>query len=271
MTKTLGIRDIEHYHWQVAEADSPFSWSGNGSSLSLAAAIELACIEAPRKAGKMSLPAPAVTITNCPIWSLVKEARWPDRRTGKAKLRNGSIVVVVLPSDANDPWWTQNLHNLRNELTAHGFPINLALGLTGAVIEMADNVWLHSDAAQPGVLAYQVRRRKFAFSVADTGIGILTSLKKNPDYQSLSSSMDAIRKAIQPGVTRFDHGGLGFTQLINALADLWGSVRVRSGEAAVIIDRTSETRKKDFVYLPHLPGAHISVRCSMDAPTERLA
>jgi hypothetical protein len=104
MTKILGIRDIEHYHWQLAEADSPFFWSGNGSSLSLAAAIELACIEASRKADKMSLPAPAVTITNCPIWSLVNEARWPDRQTGKAKLRNGSIVVVVLPSDGNDPW-----------------------------------------------------------------------------------------------------------------------------------------------------------------------
>jgi hypothetical protein len=94
---------------------------------------------------------------------------------------------------------------------------------------MVDNVWLHSDEAQPGLLAYQVRRRKFAFSVADMGIGILTSLRKNPDYQSLSSSMDAIRKAIQPGVTRLDYGGLGFTQLINALADLWGNARIRSG------------------------------------------
>jgi hypothetical protein len=41
--------------------------------------------------------------------------------------------------------------------------------------------------------------------------------------------MDAIRKAIQPGVTRLDYGGLVFTQLINALADLWGNARIRSG------------------------------------------
>src|SRR4029077_17016219 len=99
MSTILGIRDIEHYHWQVAEADSPFRWPVNGNSLSLPAAIELACIDALKE----TLPSSAITIKNCPIWKLVKAARWPGRRTGKTKLRDGSIAVLVLPSDASDP------------------------------------------------------------------------------------------------------------------------------------------------------------------------
>src|SRR6266853_3177550 len=177
VSKTFGIRDVEHYHWHIAEADAPVSWSGNGSPLSLAAAIELVCIERQREPGTSPLASP-IRITNCPIWSLVKSARWPGRRS-KAKLRDAAVAVLVLPDDANDSWWTQNLHDLLDELIANGFPIDLARGLTGAVVEMVDNIWMHSETTQPGLLAYQVRKRKFAFSVADTGIGVLASLKKN--------------------------------------------------------------------------------------------
>jgi hypothetical protein len=267
VSKILGIRDVEHYHWHTVEADAPVSWSGNGTSVSLAAAVELACIERERESG-MSLSASPIRIVNCPIWTLVKSARWPGRR-GKAKLRDGTVTAMVLPVDADDLWWTQNLHDLLNELRGNGFPIDLARGLTGAVVEMVDNIWLHSETTQSGLLAYQVRRRKFAFSVADTGIGVLASLKKNPRYEQLSSSMEAIRWAIRPGVSRFDDGGLGFSNLVRALSDLWGNARIRSGEAGVLIDRTGSARKKDFVYLPHLPGTHVSVRCSLDPPSGR--
>jgi hypothetical protein len=264
MSRILGIGDVEHYHWQIAEGDTAISWPGNGNPLSLAAAVELICIEAQRD-GEITFISSPVRITNCPTWSLMKSARWPGRR-GKTKLRDGALAVLVLPAD-DDAWWNQSLHDLLDELIANGFPTNLARGLTGAVIEMVDNIWQHSETAQPGLLAYQVRRRKFAFSVADTGIGILASLRTSPRYRHLSSSMEALRSAIQPGVSRFEYGGLGFSELVNALADLWGSVRVRSGEAGVRIDRTDDERKRDFVYLPYLPGAHISVRCSLDPPS----
>jgi hypothetical protein len=265
MSKSLGIRDVENYHWHIAEADAPVSWSGNGTPLSLAGAVELACIGAQQDKGA-SLVGSSVRITNCPTWSLLRSARWPGRKS-KAKLRDGAVAVLVLPTDPDDPWWSQNIHDLLKELTANGFSTDLARGLTGAVVEMVDNIWQHSQTPHPGVLAYQIRRRNFAFSVADTGIGMLASLRTNARYRTLSSSMDAIRNAIQPGVSRSDDGGLGFSELINALADLWGNTRVRSGEASVRIDRTGDERTKDFVYLPHLPGTHVSVRCSLDPPS----
>jgi len=262
----IQIRDVEHFHWRLADRESPVVFSTNGNGLSLPAAIELACIAAHRPSIADG-PGVAIRVTNCPLWSLLKGARWPERGS-RTRLRDGDLAVVVLPPQPNDFWWSQCIRDLLNELKANGFPAKLAGALAGAVAEMADNVWQHSQAEAPGLLAYQVRRRRFAFSVADTGIGVLASLRKNPRYRQLSSSMEAVRAAIEPGVSRFlDGGGMGFPSLLHALADLWGTARIRSGEAGLSIDRTQDRRKKHSVYLPQLPGVHVSARCALDAPS----
>jgi hypothetical protein len=131
---------------------------------------------------------------------------------------------------------------------------------------MVDNIWQHAETADPGLLVYQIRRRRFAFSVADNGVGVLASLRKNPRYKWLDSSMEAIGYAIKPGVSSCGGGGMGFPSLLHALADLWGKARLRSGEASLTFDRTQEERRKDYSYLPFLPGLHVSVRCALDAP-----
>lgn len=261
------IRDVEHFHWRLSEAEAPVTLSTNGSCLSLAAAVELASITAFWE-GDRTRPAAVVRVARCPIWSLLKSAHWPDRR-GRSKLQNADATLLVLPSNPNDSWWTQRLRELVVELSQNGFPAHLARGLTGAVIEMVDNVWQHSESSSPGLVAYQIRRRKFAFSIADNGIGVLASLRTNALFQNLSSSMDAIRQAIEPGISRYEEGGgMGFPSLLHALADLWGTARIRSGEAALVIDRTQHERKKDFIYLPAMPGVHVSVRCALDPPTQ---
>ena len=207
-----------------------------------------------------------IRVARTSIWGLIKESRWP-LRPGCANLRDGESTVLILPTTHDDPWWTQRITTLLSDLTANGFPSHLARGLTGAVIEMVDNIWLHSETPHPGLLAYQIRRRKFAFSVIDTGIGMLASLKKNPSLRYLSSSMEAIGKAVEPGVSRFENGGgMGFPSLFHALASLWGTARVRSGEAALLLDHTGQKRSKEGVYLPPLPGVHVSVRCALDPP-----
>jgi len=259
------IRDVEQYHWELAESELRRQVFSNSSHLSLAAAVELACIEH-RFAGGDELSTAAVRLPACPIWQLIRTTKWPDHRN-RTKLRNGSVVLIVLPTSADDAWWVQRLHELQRELGENGFGTNLARALTSAVAEMVDNVWLHSSADGPGLVAYQIRRRKLAFCVADLGVGVLSSLKRNPEHRHLASSMDALQKAIQPGVSSHaDGNGLGFPSLLHALAELWGTTRLRSGEAAMIIDRTSEKRKKGYHYLPSLPGLHVAVKCSLDAP-----
>jgi anti-sigma regulatory factor (Ser/Thr protein kinase) len=261
--KTLRIEDIEHFHWSLSEGDTPFS-AIQAESLSLPAAIELACIEAAQR--KRNLPSPDTRFGSCPIRKLIKATSWPTRRTSLSCV-DGPIAAVVLPKVANG-LSTKYLHVLLDELKRNGFPKTLAAGLAGAVAEMVDNVWQHSETQVPALLAYHVKRRKFSFSVADTGVGILASLRQNPQFRTLRSSMDAITRAIEPGVSRFD-GGTGFTTLFHALAELWGNARIRSGEAALLIDRTSEhVNGRHCVYLPPLPGVHVAVRCRLDPPSD---
>lgn len=232
----------------------------------MTAAVELALIAAHRRDNPLE-PHAKIRVARSSIWTLVKESRWP-LRSGCANLRDGDSTVLVLPTTADDPWWTQRIGTLLADLTANGFPSHLARGLTGAVIEMVDNIWLHSEAPNRGLLAYQIRRRKFAFSVIDAGVGMLASLRKNPSLHYLSSSMEAIGKAVEPGVSRFENGGgMGFPSLFHALVSLWGTARIRSGEAALILDHTCEDRTKESVYLPPLPGVHVSVRCALDPPS----
>jgi len=264
--RVVQIQDVEHFHWKLSESECPVSFVTNGSGISLAAAIELASILAGRKANTDEF-VPRVRLGRNPIWGLIKEAKWP-LRTGCTSLSDGDTTLIVLPATNDASWWTQRVSGLIDCLEANRFPSPLARALAGAVIEMVDNIWLHSEAAAPGLLAYQIRRRKFAFSVIDTGVGVLKSLRKNTRYRYLSSSMEAIALAIEPGVSRYENGGgLGFPSLFHALASLWGTARIRSGEAALLIDHTRDSRSKASVYLPPLPGVHISVRCALDPPS----
>ncbi len=200
----------------------------------------------------------------------MKSANWPF--VGKAsKVTSGDTTVIVLPTSTSEEgsWWTKRLLALREELVSNGFSLKLAGALTGGVGEMVDNAWTHSSSDDPALLVYQVRSRKFAFSVADLGVGVLESLSKNPKYDFLRSSMEAINFAIQPGVSRLENGGMGFATMLKSMADLWGSARIRSGEAALIIDRTGETTIKNFIYID-LPNSKLVRTQTLRLPAHNL-
>jgi hypothetical protein len=262
----LGVTDIEHFHWSLAEADVPTSVELENKPVSVPAAVELAIIAANSRKVRATAP-PFSSTNNSAMYSAVRSANWP--LVGKAStVTSGDTTVIVLPTLASDEtgWWTKQLQALKEELVTNGFSSKLAGALTGGVGEMVDNAWSHSSCDDPALLVYQVRSKKFAFSVADLGIGVLESLSQNPKYDFLRSSMEAISFAIQPGVSRLENGGMGFATMLKSMADLWGNARIRSGEAALVIDRTQETAIKNFIYLPQLPGLHVSARCSLEAP-----
>jgi hypothetical protein len=258
----LRVADIEHFHWSLSEADLPES-TALDKPVSLAAAVELALIEAHYRT--LGLSSRKFNFApNCSVYTTIKAANWPSSKRAKSK-QTDDIVVIVLPGADSNSWWIEQLQLLKSKLTDNLFPPRLATALTGGVAEMVDNAWLHSASDQPALLAYQVRNRRFAFSVADMGIGILRSLKQNPKYDWLQSSKEAIQFAVRPGVSsRLDGGGMGFTTMLKSMADIWGNARVRTGQASLLIDGTQEVRTNNFIYLPHLPGLHVSVRCSLD-------
>jgi hypothetical protein len=263
---SLRVSDIEHFHWSLAESDVPKSVELEKKPLSVPAAVELAIIQA--SAGCAKRTGSFFNSSGiCATSSVIRATRWPAVDKAHAQ-KSGDTMALVLPSNSSEEngWWTKQLQLLKDELVRNHFSPRLAAALTGGVGEMVDNAWLHSFTQTAPLLVYQVRPRKFAFSVADLGIGVLESLRKNPRFDFLRSSMEAIAQAIEPGVSRVADGGMGFATMLASMAELWGNARIRSGEAAMIIDRTHETLLKNFIYLPQLPGLHVSARCSLDSP-----
>jgi anti-sigma regulatory factor (Ser/Thr protein kinase) len=261
------VGQIESFHWKLVNDDIPsrVHFPFAASELSLGAAIELLCIERhlPESANfNLSLK-----LNNSHLWKLIKRLDWPRCEPGFS-VRVGSTGFMVLPLDSSDWRWTAFLLIMQKALKQHCFPEHLAGALTGAVGEMVDNVWEHSETSVPGLVAFEVRHRRLNFAVADLGIGVLQSLRKNPHYRFLNSSMEALQKAILKGVSRLQgqSRGYGFSRLLKAVAELWGFTRLRSGQAVLVFDRLTEARKRVHKYLPPLPGVQIAVCCGLDAP-----
>ncbi len=124
-------------------------------------------------------------------------------------------------------------------MQAAGLPAGLAGQLVGATKELHSNVYEHSEKSRTGIIAFAVHREIAEFIVADSGVGILASLKSNPAHTSLQHEGEALRLALQPGVSRH-YGepmrGHGFDLMFTGLLNRGSKLRFRSGGAAVTID-----------------------------------
>ena len=123
--------------------------------------------------------------------------------------------------------------------TMAGFGRGAALQLVAALLEMLDNIYLHSKKSATGFAAFDADARKFQFVIADGGIGILRSLKECDEYTELSDHGDALQVALTDGCSRYGRGsnhGRGFSPLFVGLSNLNGSLRFRSGDHALTID-----------------------------------
>lgn len=206
--------------------------------------------------------------SDCSNWRLLQRLNWPNCGPSQ-KAEDGNVAFISLPMANSDLFWSRCLRTFEQKLKVSGFPAGLSRALTGGLGEMADNVWQHSQTKIPGLIAYEIRRRRMAFAVADIGIGALESLRTNPKHRHLATSMDALQTVILPGASRFESGGYGFSTLFQAIAELWGIARLRTGEAALLFDRQTESRKRKQYYLPPLKGFQVLVSCKLQ-PTQIL-
>ena len=128
-------------------------------------------------------------------------------------------------------------------LTLKSVPAPLVASLIGALREMQDNIYEHSGAAHTGLVAYAVTDRSFEFVVADRGMGVLETLRRNPDYAHLPDAGAALTEAIRPGVSRFpaESGrGQGFVQLCKSMVTHRVEIRFRSGDHALTLCPTAD-------------------------------
>lgn len=133
--------------------------------------------------------------------------------------------------------------------------------LEWAVNEMVDNIGLHADAAVPGAVCaqYYASRQQLEIGICDVGQGILNSLRQS---HLLADHQEALRKALERGVTRSTATGMG-----NGLAGAHiisrtnlGHFELWSGDALYSL-QGDRTRR-----IPFVPGTGVFFSLNTDVP-----
>jgi hypothetical protein len=148
-------------------------------------------------------------------------------------------------------------------------PETTAGQLAAAMEEMENNIHEHSDAPDSGIAAFRAMPGVFEFIVADRGIGILESLRTCPDFSGLNDHGKALQSALDDGTSRFGKSagrGHGFRPIFLGLMNLFGSLRFRSGDHALIMDGTTPTLSTaQLAQKPPIDGFFASVICRKEA------
>lgn len=188
-------------------------------------------------------------------------SEYPRNSLKSISARDHEFFTFTIKDQRESDW---ELFRVRLQQSAFnaGFPILKSRAIAGAIHEMRDNALLHSLAPDTILVAYQVLESAFCCCICDLGIGVLKSLQSNAKYAQLATHNEAIRKSMEAGVTRLESGGFGFHTLFSALASLWGTLRLRSGEGCVTMDGTTldATFGKTSTVL-FRPGFQVSICC----------
>lgn len=137
--------------------------------------------------------------------------------------------------------------------------------LVAAMVELHDNIHEHSDAPGTGILAFRAAPGVFEFVAADRGIGVLKSLRRSKRFATLPDHGKALEAAVADGSSRFENDvkrGHGFRPIFLGLMNLYGSLRFRSGDYALVMDGTSPgLSTAQLAQKPFYEGFFASVRC----------
>lgn len=147
-----------------------------------------------------------------------------------------------------------------------GFQKPFARQLAGALGELADNVLLHSESDSVALAGFRVAANSVEFVVADTGIGVLNSLRQNPAHAHLTGAGQALEAIVHHGASRFaaDTGhGQGIKQFLRVLAGQNGHLRFRSSDHALTLrgDLAIGVGTLEVSCKAELPGLTVSVQC----------
>lgn len=218
-------------------------------------------------AARATPPAYASVTVTPPFFDQVLQGLAAGRISGGgARNIAGVFPLAQLDPAGDDSQWHQWASHAENAAVASGLARGLVSGLMGALGELQENVYRHSCRPETGLVAYATVNGTFEFVVADAGIGVLASLRENPDFAQLADSGDALRVAVSDGASR--HGrisgrGYGIGQLFRALAHDSAELRFRSGDHALRLwgDAPSLSGHYEVAQKARLDGLIITVRC----------
>ena len=138
--------------------------------------------------------------------------------------------------------------------------------LEWAVTEVIDNIELHANAPVPGVVCarFVPSQQCLEVGVADVGQGILASLR--PALDQWAGHGDALKKALQRGVTRGVNVGQG-----NGLAGALAITKQNRGDFSIwtgdVLFRVTKGKEQGLHHIPGvLPGTGIGFRLYPNRP-----
>jgi hypothetical protein len=189
-----------------------------------------------------------------------------DRRMG--------FIRAVRKSPDGDARFTGFLMDAKRAATNTAqLPGNAPAQLAAAMGEMESNIHEHSEAPETGLLAFRAAQGTFEFVAVDRGIGILKSLCSCDAYAAITDHGKALTAALSDGVSRFGEDsqrGHGFRQMFLGLLDLYGTLRFRSGDYALLMDGSSpDLTTAQLAQKPAMDGFFVSIRCRVGASPER--
>jgi anti-sigma regulatory factor (Ser/Thr protein kinase) len=168
-------------------------------------------------------------------------------------------------SDISDPFWVAYVQRVKHAASAAGFTSDNARRLAGSFFELADNLWQHSQAPETAIVGYCREQGLFEFVIADAGIGVVASLNQKADFATLVDAGTALEIALSLAETPYGKRtgrGEGYRNMFANLVDLWGSIRVRSGDHGVKMDGTSPSiRTRTTFQSVIFKGFIITVSC----------
>ena len=144
-----------------------------------------------------------------------------------------------------------------------GFPTRNAWRVGQIISEAGQNPFEH-NAMVDAFLVMQLYRgaagQFLEIGVSDCGVGIAATLARNPDNPVFATDAEAIKHATLPhtsGAIDAWTRGNGLHDLLTVTRSLGGTVRIRSGTAALSLSRWSPVWTSEA--LCHLPGVHITI------------
>lgn len=265
----LDVDLVERLQRAVAKGKSIETFISALTSATLPGLVEYGCL----RSGYPSLPRLPQAIVESELGCALERVpspmglRWNGTQRPPPALmtpqRFEFIVVLGEPEVTSDRWF-EFASRLRLSAKAIGFSMTEATDFGAAVQEMADNAVLHSSTSVGALIGYRAIEESIVCTIADVGVGVLASLRTSPRYKHLKLHSEAIRTALKEGESRLIDrpGGFGFNEVFKTMAKHRGTVRFRSGEAAVSLDGQDDFTDISLVHsVDFRPGFQVTICC----------
>ncbi|HZG07983.1 MAG TPA: hypothetical protein VEZ70_03280 [Allosphingosinicella sp.] len=150
-------------------------------------------------------------------------------------------------------------------LSKTSFPKDAAAQAVSALGELDSNIQEHSGDRERGITAFELGAGFLGIYSSDLGVGVLNSLRRNPAFEALDDSGEALMLAVQEGVSSFEDPGRGkgFRPIFVGLASLSALLRFRSGDSVLEINGFGDgVPCQDVKERSSIPGFHAFIHCA---------